>query len=91
MSDEIIFNVSSGFGARTREGYVQLIIEAADFMTQMSPDNARELAINLLQCAEAAEGDAFLMTFMREQVKVSDEQAVQILIEFRQWRERGQS
>lgn len=84
----VVFSISSGVGARTREGYVQVIIESADFMTQMPPETARELAANLLSAAEAAEVDAFLMAFMRERVGASDEQAVQILIEFREWRER---
>lgn len=90
MSEDkiVTFHVSSGFGHRTRQGYVQVLIEAADWTTQMTPDNARELAANLLQCAEAAEVDAFLMTFMRERVGAPDEQAAQILVEFREWRER---
>lgn len=90
MSDKpiITFSVSSGFGHRTRQGYVQVIIEAADFMTQMPPETARDLAQNLLTAAEAADSDRFLMTFMMERVGADEQRAAQILMDFREWREK---
>ena len=85
---QVVFSVSTGFGHRTRQPYVQVLIEAADFMTQMAPADARALAINLLQAAEAAEGDAFLISFLRRKVGANDEAVAGILQEFRNWRER---
>lgn len=35
--------------------YVQVLIPQADWMTQMPPESARELALSLLACADAAE------------------------------------
>lgn len=90
MSEEnkmIVFAVSSGFGHRAQAPYVQVLIEAADFMTQMSPEKARELAMNLLRCAEAAEQDAFFISFLREQIGANDRQVATLLVEFRDWRD----
>lgn len=84
----IVFMVTSGFGHNSQQPFVQVLIEAADFMTQMSPDNARELAYNLLQAADAAESDGFLVTFLRQKIEVTDDRAVaSILVAFREWRE----
>lgn len=82
----IVFSVSSGFGHRAQAPYVQVLIEAADFMTQMSPVKARELAMNLLASAEAAEQDAFFISFLRKQIGANDRQVATLLVQFRDWR-----
>ena len=90
--NEISFMVSSGFGHRERAPYVQVLIEAADWMTQMPPAKARELAANLLEAAEAAEGDGFLMTFLGERIGVQDERALAtVLMDFRAYREQARA
>lgn len=92
MSDkQINFMVSSGFGGRTQQPFVQVLIEAADFMTQMSPAEARDLAMNLLHCADAAESDGFLITFLRAKLKADDQAIAMILSEFREWREKQEA
>ena len=83
--DNVSFMVSSGFGHRTQMPYVQVLIESADFMTQMPPSTARELAHNLLSAAEAAETDAFIIGFFREKVRIDDPRIMAILNEFREW------
>lgn len=88
MSDEPInFHVTSGFGGRTQKPFVQVLIEAADWSCQMSPSEARDLAHNLLECADAAESDGFLVTFLRKKVGLRDQQIASVLIDFRKWRE----
>lgn len=87
MSDELInIIVTSGFGHRTREPYVQMLCHAKDFMTQMSPADARDLAMNLLMAADAAEGDAFMMDFAMKKIGLDERRAAQILMDFREWR-----
>lgn len=86
MSDEINIIVTSGFGHRTREPYVQMLCHAKDFMTQMSPADARDLAMNLLTAADAAEGDAFLVTFAMRQIGLDEQAAAKIMFAFREWR-----
>lgn len=89
MTDDkmIVFDVSSGFGHRAQAPYVQIIIQAADFMTQMPLAKARELAMNLLASAEAAEQDAFFISFLRKWVGANDRQVATLLVEFRNWRD----
>lgn len=55
-------------------------------VTQLSLEQAREIALNLLDAAEAARSDAFLMSFMGDR----DPQAGAMLVAaFREWREKG--
>lgn len=87
----VVFEVSSGFGHNTQAPYVQVLIPKADWMTQMSPEMARELAHNLLAAADAAESDGFLVTFFRERIGVDDMRAVaSLLVQFREYREKQQ-
>lgn len=90
MSDPINFSVSSGYGGNTHEPFVEIVVEAKGFRTQMSPENARELAHNLLQAAEAAYSDAFIVEFMRDGIGAGEEIATVALIEFRKWRQTEQ-
>lgn len=85
--DEIVFWVSSGFGHNTQRPFVQVVIEALDASTQMSPAEARSLALNLLDAADAAESDGFLVTFLRDKIGAEDCAIASILTDFRQWRE----
>lgn len=79
---------TSGFGHNTQKPFVQMLIPQADWMTQMSPEKARELALNLLMCADAAESDGFLVTFLLSKIGVDDMRAIaSILVEFRQYRD----
>lgn len=80
--------ISSGFGHNTQRPYVQMIIQRADWMTQMTPETARELAFNLLTCADAAESDGFLVGFLQNTVGVDDMRTVaSILVQFREYRD----
>lgn len=79
---------SSGFGHNTQQPFVQMLIHQADWMTQMSPDDARSLAQNLMACADAAESDGFLVTFLQRTIGVDDMRTIaSILVQFREYRE----
>jgi hypothetical protein len=81
--------ITSGFGHNTQQPYVQMLIGRADWMTQMPPETARELAFNLLGAADAAESDGFLVGFFRETIGIDDMRAVaSLLIQFREYREK---
>lgn len=82
------FYITSGYGYNNKEPFVQM--QCPDPVVQMSPENARDLALNLLQAAEAANSDAFLLEFMTRAVEVSEAEAGVWLIEFRKWREQKQ-
>ncbi|MFN8468578.1 MAG: hypothetical protein U0X20_23670 [Caldilineaceae bacterium] len=78
--------VSSIYGWNTRQPAVSLMIDGKD--TQLSPAKAREVAQMLLQAAEAAISDAFLFAYVSKDVGVDDEQAAQLVIHYRKWRDR---
>lgn len=87
----VVFEVSSGFGHNTQAPYVQVLIKRADWMTQMPPAKARDLAFNLLQAADAAESDGFLIGFLQKTIGVKDMSAiVSVLVQFREYREQQQ-
>jgi hypothetical protein len=71
MADEIPVRVTNGFGAKSQAPFVLLVL--GDHMTQMSPAKARELAGFLVECAEAADQDAFLVRFLRDTVGIEEE------------------
>jgi len=69
------------------EPFVQLL-RGDQIVGQMSPEEAREHAHAMLEAAEAAEQDAFLMHFAREIVGASQEDAAGLLMRFREFRAR---
>lgn len=81
--------VTSGYGASTHEPFVTVEIDVKpNHPLQISPDEARNLAHNLLECAEAAEGDAFLVDFTRDEMGQEMVVAAAVMLEFRKWREK---
>ena len=89
MTDEFaVFDVKSIYGFHTRQALV--VLTAPDGTeTQMSPEDATALALNLLQGAEAARGDAFLINFLQQQIGLTLEQVGSMLAAFRQFRDGG--
>ena len=82
-----VINVSSGFGANTREPFVQIEMEyPKDHPLQLHPDEARDLAMNLLQAAESADQDAFMIKFVSKDLKAGENAAAAILLEYRKFR-----
>jgi hypothetical protein len=81
------FWAESGYGHNTRKPFVALTYNGCK-LAQMPPETATELAHNLLSCAEAALGDAFLVEFMRDRVGLEMEQIGGLLNEFREWRDK---
>jgi hypothetical protein len=53
---------------------------------QLTPDEARGLALNLLEAAEAALGDGFLLTFLEREAGMPVEQLMPLLRKFRGYR-----
>lgn len=80
------FNVTSGYGHNTRRPFVEI---RGPKRATMSPEEARDLGMNLIQAAEAAESesDGFLVEFVLEQIGGEMEQAAGLLQMFREWRE----
>lgn len=85
MAGKLIL-VSSGFGSKHRLPFVVIESEDLDKPLQISPEDARNLAMNLLRAAEAADTDAFLVDFMKD--SLDPQQIATLLYEFRNAREK---
>lgn len=78
--------VESGYGGNTRQPFVEIKTDKLKEPLQLSPKEARDLAQNLLQAAEAAEQDAFIFEFHRDLLG-DDRMGASMLVEFRKWRD----
>jgi hypothetical protein len=86
MGDEI--RVESRVGYKTGEPLVQIVLRGE--RCQLGVKEAREHAVAILTCAEAAESDLFIWRLMTERVGLATEQAAQVIGDFRKFRaERG--
>lgn len=87
-------SVSSGFGRTTQQPFVTIAlaspIETANPAVQIVSDQARAIALQILEAADAAESDGFLVTWMTSSSagSLSDHQAAALLADFRAWRDR---
>lgn len=59
----------------------------AGLSATFTPNEARDFALRLNQAAEAAESDAFLFRFIRDEWDLSEETAGRSLAAFREYRE----
>lgn len=84
-------NVTSGYGGKTRQPFVEIKADKLKEPLQVSPEEARDLAANLLQAAEAAEQDAFIFEFHSELIEGTPDEkknvGASMLSEFRKWRD----
>ena len=81
---ELPIRVLSLYGARTRQPSDQLVLY--DQMHSLSPEEARRVAHLLLECAEAAETDTFVMEYITA-VTGEERLAMQVLRAFRKARD----
>ncbi len=77
--------VASSYGAATKRPYVELTCDISPI--QFSPAKAREIALLLLECADAAESDAVVIEFGRHVLDLDEQHAAQLLEQFRRFRE----
>lgn len=82
-NDSIIWH-QSGVNPRG-EPFVQLLRDN-EIVGQFSAQEAREHAQAVLEAAEAAEQDAFMLAFARDQIGMRPEEAGSILLAFRDYR-----
>lgn len=89
--------VESGYGYNTQQPFIEIKDERIKpgEKIQLSPEEARDLAMNLLEAAEAAEQDAFIIDYVKKQIvspgtskEESDKMAAGFLFEFREWRKK---
>lgn len=71
--------------APTGEPFVQLLLDG-EIIAQLSPELARDHARAITEAAEAAEQDAFIMSFAQEKIGLNFNDAGQLLVGFRYFR-----
>lgn len=84
MKDDDILWHQSGVSP-TGEPFVQLL-RGTEIVCQMSPEQARDHARTVIEAAEAAEQDAFLLAFSQKELGLEFPAAGRILIAFREYR-----
>lgn len=85
-----MINVTSGYGGNTRQPFVEIKTDKLKEPLQLSPEEARDLALNLMEAAEASEQDAFIFEFFSNIMgdgEKGDRAGAKSLIEFRLWRD----
>lgn len=65
----------------------QVQFEWNEMKFQLTPNEARDLAIRVFEAADAAESDAFVASYLKEKLKVGPQAMMAILIAFREYRE----
>lgn len=86
-------SIASGYGGNTQRPFVAIGIanptESANPIVQLPTDEARRQAMYILEAADAAESDGFVIEwFSRGAAHLSDEQAAAVLADFRAYREK---
>ena len=76
----------SGVNARG-QAFVQ-ITRDGKVIAQLTPEETREHALGLLNAAEAALSDAYLVSWVKEHVGAGEVEAAGLLADFRRWREK---
>ncbi len=79
------FSVRNLVSNRTKEGLVELVLDGKP-LAQLTVSEAREISQNINECAAVAECEAHLLAFLMDRIKLTTEQAAQILADFRQRR-----
>lgn len=81
--------VNSGYGMGSKAPFVNLTFPGGE-VVQMSPDEAREIALNLLQAAQASITDAFIVEWTQQKLNLGLDKAAVLLNDYRTWvKERG--
>lgn len=84
-------NVQSIFGRDNQAPLVNLVLPDGLDRISMAPAEARALALNLLEAAEASIGDGFVFEFFRKEMDVPMEHAGALMLKLRGYRTRHEA
>lgn len=84
--DEVTFWAKSIYGGGTDRPLVEL--GWGEDVHQVSPDEARAIAVSIFEAAESAETDAFIVQWLRGKIGLEIRGVAQVLRDFREWRAR---
>lgn len=80
--------VQSLVSHKTREPRVSIYWPSDSDALQMSTQEARAFALNILESAEAAEQDAFMMAFATKEIGLNDAGGARLLNMLREYRKQ---
>lgn len=80
-------HINSMVAHRDQQPYVTL--KLGDQAGQLTPTRAREIAAGLVEAAEAAEADAFIVRFLAHDMDLGTDYAAAVLQQFRKKRGGG--
>lgn len=85
--------VSTGYSLNSKKPFVMLVSEDHKLELQMSPEEAADFAHTLLESAEAALQDAFLVEFLQQTLGSDNPNAMiaAVIGKFRDWRAARQN
>ncbi len=93
--EEAHLSITSGYGHATKEPFVTFSManpsESANPTIQMTSAEARVQAQYILEAADAAESDGFIVEWLRGNGDLSESQIGALLADFRAFRERQRS
>lgn len=78
------FWVTSGYGMGNKAPFVNLTMPGGE-VVQMAPEDAEDLAQNLIQCAAASRTDAFVVEWSQEKLNLGLDKAAYLLNDYRAW------
>jgi hypothetical protein len=87
--------ITGGFGRNTDQPFITLGVsnptESANPILQLTVPQAREVALQLLESAEAAVSDGMILSWLGQEIgEMDEERAGMLLAEFRAYRDRWQ-
>ena len=86
MIERLLWAISM-YGHKNKKGMVEIRLE--DKRIQTSVQEAKDFAHSILEAAEAAETDDFLMTYLLEKVGITEEEnRAKVLMDFRMFRDK---
>jgi hypothetical protein len=79
--------VAGGYGYKSRAPFVTITMPGGESV-QLDIDKAREHALFVLEAAESAVQDGYIIEFMGSKIPGLDERGAKVIVaELRQWRE----
>ena len=90
--EEATLSISSGYGYATKEPFVTFSLanpsESANPTIQMTAAQARTQAYYILEAADAADSDGFIVEWLRGTANLNENQVGSLLADFRTFREQ---
>lgn len=86
MDDIEFFHTEAMYGVKTKKPLVKFNIGSEERI--LTTKDAKKFAYDILDCAHAADGDAFMVHYLQEKVGISEDKAIGVLVLFRDERVR---